>query len=116
MLSEPNTDRPIDESDVHAGTALLARALGRARLALFWEQLWPALASIATAVGLFLALSWFGLWVSLPPLGRAVGLFAFFVLAVAATVPLFKVRSPDFIAALRRLARKSPMPHSPATG
>ncbi len=57
---------------------MLARALRRARLAIFWERLWPALASIATAVGLFLALSWLGLWLALPPLGRAdrsVGLF-----------------------------------------
>ncbi len=114
-MSEPNTSRPIDEREVHAGTAVLSRALGRARLALFWEQLWPALASIATAVGLFLALSWFGLWVSLPPLGRAIGLFAFFVLAVAATVPLFKVRWPDVIEGLRRLDCKSLMPHRPAT-
>ncbi len=96
-------------------TAMLSRALGRARLALFWERLWPALASIATAVGLFLALSWFGLWVSLPPLGRAIGLFVFFVLAVAATVPLFKVRWPIAIEGLRRLDRNSLLPHRPAT-
>ncbi len=93
---------------------MLARALGRARLALFWEQLWPALASIATAVGLFLALSWFGLWVSLPPLGRAIGLFAFFVLAVAATVPLFKVRWPD--AHRRPAAARSQKPHAAPAG
>jgi uncharacterized protein (TIGR02302 family) len=114
-LNEPNTDRPPGERDDHAGTAVLSRALGRARLALFWEQLWPALASIATAIGLFLALSWLGLWVSLPPLGRAIGLFVFFVLAVAATVPLFKVRWPDAIEGLRRLDRKSLLPHRPAT-
>src|SRR5664279_1538451 len=94
---------------------MLARGLQRARLAIFWEQLWPALASIATAIGLFLALSWFGLWVSLPPLGRAIGLFAFFVLAVAATVPLFKVRWPGAVEGLRRLDRTSLMPHRPAT-
>jgi len=103
-LSEAN-EQPDELRQTRAGEALLARALGRARLALFWENLWPALASIATAVGLFLALSWFGLWVSLPPLARAVGLFAFFVLAVAATVPLFKVRWPDAISGLRRLYR-----------
>src|SRR4029079_13101411 len=97
------------------GEAVLARALGRARLALFWEQLWPALASIATAVGLFLALSWLGLLLWLPPLGCAIGLFVCFVLAVAATVPLFKVRWLDAIEGLRRLDRKSLLPHRPAT-
>ncbi len=39
---------------------LLARALQRARGSLLWERLWPALASLATALGLFLAFSWAG--------------------------------------------------------
>jgi uncharacterized protein (TIGR02302 family) len=94
---------------------VLARALRRARLSIFWERLWPALASITTAVGLFLALSWLGLWLWLPPLGRAAGLFIFFVLAVAATVPLFLVRVPSSIDGLRRLDRVSRLPHRPAT-
>jgi len=91
----------------------------RARLAVpagaVLEQLWPALASIATAVGLFLALSWFGLWVSLPPLGRAIGMFAFFVLAVAANRAAVQGPLADVIEGLRRLDRKSLMPHRPAT-
>ncbi|HEY1474298.1 MAG TPA: DUF4175 family protein, partial [Pseudolabrys sp.] len=45
-----------------AGDDLLAPALRRARWTIFWERLWPALASIATVIGLFLALSWLGLW------------------------------------------------------
>src|SRR4051812_45707677 len=94
---------------------MLSRALGRARLAIVWEGLWPALASIATAIGLFVALSWLGLWVILPPLGRAAGLLAFVVLAVAATVPLFQLRWPSAIEGLRRLDRKSLLPHRPAT-
>ena len=72
-LSEAS-DHPGERRHARAGEAVLAHALGRARLAIFWERLWPALASIATAIGLFLALSWLGLWVSLPPLGRAIGL------------------------------------------
>ena len=106
---------PTDEERRVRGEAMLTRGLRRARFAIFWEHLWPALASIATATGLFLALSWFGLWVSLPPLGRAIGLFAFFVLAVAATVPLIWVRWPSAIEGLRRLDRKSLLPHRPAT-
>src|SRR5260370_16810310 len=68
------TDRPADAATPHqlplqerAGDHLLARALGRARWTIFWERLWPALASIATVIGLFLALSWLGLWLWLPP-------------------------------------------------
>ena len=48
---------------------------------ILWERLWPALASIATAVGLFLALSWLGLWLWLPPVGRAIGLGVFCLIA-----------------------------------
>jgi uncharacterized protein (TIGR02302 family) len=106
---------PDDQRQSRAGEAMLRRALARARLAIFWERLWPALASIATAIGLFLALSWLGLWVSLPPLGRAIGLLVFFVLAVAATVPLFQVRWPVAVEGLRRLDKSSLLPHRPAT-
>src|SRR5262249_51415296 len=63
------TDRPTDVAAPHqlspqerAGDDLLARALRRARWTIFWERLWPALASVATVIGLFLALSWLGLW------------------------------------------------------
>jgi uncharacterized protein (TIGR02302 family) len=108
--------QPSDEQrENHAGQAMLARALTRARLSLFWERLWPALASIATAAGLFLALSWLGLWVNLPPLGRAIGVVLFFVVAVAATVPLAAVRWPNAIEGLRRIDRHSLLPHRPAT-
>jgi len=107
---------PIDDQrEARAGQATLSRALVRARLSLFWERLWPALASIATAAGLFLALSWLGLWVNLPPLGRAIGVLLFFVLAVAAAVPLATVRWPNVIEGLRRLDRESLLPHRPAT-
>src|SRR5688572_26734407 len=82
---------------------LLGPALGRARWSIFWERLWPALASIATAVGLFLALSWGGLWLWLPPLGRAVGVVALIVLTIAAMLPLIFVRMPTFVERLRRV-------------
>ena len=108
-------ERPEELHRARAGEAMLARALGRARLSIFWERLWPALAGVATAVGLFVALSWLGLWVMLPPLGRAAGVFVFFALAVAALLPLFKVRWPAAIDGLRRLDRTSLLPHRPAT-
>ncbi len=94
---------------------MLARALRRARLSLFWERLWPALASITTVFGLFVAVSWLGFWTFVPPLGRPIGLFVFFVLLVVATVPLAFVRWPSAIEGLRRLDRESLLPHRPAT-
>src|SRR5258708_17462899 len=95
--------------------AVLSRALERARAAILWERLWPALAAPATAVGLFLAVSWLGVWLWLPPSGRAIGLSLFFLLAAAATVPLLRLRLPTRTDALRRLDGKSGLPHRPAT-
>ena len=94
----------------------LEAALRRARWTIFWERLWPALATFATAIGLFLALSWLGLWLWLPPLGRA------------AARDRFRGRSPSSRRfrscscacparrdALRRLDRGSGLRHRPAT-
>src|SRR5450432_3618977 len=102
-------------SEGRGSDAVLSRALERARSAILWERLWPALVAPATAVGLFLAVSWLGLWLWLPPVGRAIGLCAFFLLAAAATVPLLRLRLPTREDALRRLDRRSGLPHRPAT-
>ena len=98
-----------------AGRTLLASAVRRARFAILWERLWPALATLATAVGLFLALSWLGLWLVLPPLGRTVGLVVFAAIAVVAVVPLVFLRVPAIGEGLRRLDRGSGLRHRPAT-
>lgn len=94
---------------------VLHGALRRARWVVFWERLWPALASLAVAAGAFLAASWFGLWLHLPPVGRAVGLCAFAVLALTAALPLLRLRFPSRLDGLRRLDRNSDLPHRPAT-
>src|SRR5712691_6297682 len=113
------TDRPIDSvaADLNSydGDALLARALKRARWSILWERLWPALATLATAVGLFLALSWAGVWLALPPIGRAVGLFLLLVLTAVGSVPLFRFRLPNAYDGLRRLDHGSGLKHRPAT-
>src|SRR6516225_5507460 len=116
------TDRPADAAAPHqlppqerAGDELLARALRRARWTIFWERLWPALASLATVIGLFLAVSWLGLWLWLPPAGCAIGLGVFFLLTAAAFAPVLMLRVPSRIEGLRRLDRNSGLPHRPAT-
>ena len=115
------TDRPTDSPDhrqpveQQAAEGLLARALRRARWTILWERLWPALASLATAIGLFLALSWAGVWLVLPPIGRAVGLFLLLALAAVSSVPLFRFRLPNAYDGLRRLDRASGLKHRPAT-
>jgi uncharacterized protein (TIGR02302 family) len=94
---------------------LLAQALKRARGSLLWEKLWPALATLATALGLFLAFSWAGLWLVLPPLPRAIGLLLFVVVTAIAAAPLALLRLPSISDGLRRLDRSSGETHRPAT-
>ena len=109
----PNTGpqpRPPD-----ATRALLEATLKRARWTIFWERLWPALTSLATAIGLFLALSWLGLWLWLPPLVRAVAVIACAAIAIVAAWPFVFVRMPGARDALSRLDRGSGLPHRPAT-
>jgi uncharacterized protein (TIGR02302 family) len=98
-----------------ATQSLLAAALRRARWTIFWERLWPALTSFATAIGLFLTLSWLGLWLWLPPLGRAAAVIACAAVAVAAAAPFVFVRMPGLRDALSRIDRGSGLPHRPAT-
>jgi len=94
---------------------LLTRALQRARGSLLWERLWPALAILATALGLFLAFSWAGVWLVLPPLARAIGLLLFVVVTAIAAAPLAMLRLPSAADGLRRLDRNSGETHRPAT-
>src|SRR5260370_6071199 len=104
-----------DTSRVPDAGDRLERALRRARWTGFWERLWPPLATLATAVGVFLAVSWLGLWLWLPPIGRAIALSGFAVLAVAACVPFIRVRFPSRYDRLRRLDRNTGLLHRPAT-
>ena len=99
----------------HPTRVLLAQALKRARGSLLWEKLWPALATLATALGLFLAFSWAGLWLVLPPLPRAIGLLLFMVVTAIAAAPLALLRLPSISDGLRRLDRSSGETHRPAT-
>ena len=94
---------------------VLDRAVRRARWVVFWERACPPLARLAVAAGAFLAASWLGLWLWLPPVGRAIGLCAFALLALAAAVPLLRLRFPSRADGLRRLDRHSDLPHRPAT-
>ena len=107
-------DHPTQEPEQPIRT-MLTRALKRARGSLLWERLWPALASVATALGLFLAFSWAGLWLALPPLGRAIGLFIFVLLTAVAALPLVRLRWPSVHEGLRRLDRGSGEAHRPAS-
>ncbi len=115
------TEQPVPQTtaDRHAAEpaakSLLTAALRRARWTILWERLWPALATLLTAIGLFLALSWLGLWLWLPPLGRTIGVIGFVIVVVAALVPLGLLRMPAMREGLSRLDRGSGLAHRPAT-
>ncbi len=112
MTDQPSRSQGIPEP---TGQAVLASPLTRARFAILWERLWPALASLGTAIGLFIAVSWLGVWLWLPPVGRVVGMLVLFVITAAASVPLLRLRIPTRQEGLQRLDRMSGLPHRPAT-
>jgi uncharacterized protein (TIGR02302 family) len=95
--------------------ARIARAISRARLALFFEALWPRLLPLLLVAALFLILSWFGLWRAVPELARFLLLAAFGLAIVAAALFAARVKVPDRIEALARVERATGTPHRPAT-
>src|SRR5258708_13755807 len=114
-------DRPADAANSQpvplpqgGGSAVLTRALVRARWTIFWERLWPALASVATVIGLFLAVSWLGLWLWMPPIPRAIGLGIFFLLPAAPVAPVLMLRAPTPLRGPRRLGPHSGPPPPPS--
>ena len=116
---KPLTPRPDEKLAAPRGDqgarGMLKRALSRAYWAIVWERLWPALASVVTAIGFFIAVSWTGLWLILPPLARAVVLFGLLLLIAISAVPLFRFRLPREADGLRRLDLLSGLAHRPAT-
>ncbi len=106
---------PSHRSTEPVARSRLASALRRARWTIFWERLWPVLATLATVIGLFLSVSWLGLWLWLPPLGRAAGMAVFALLTLAALIPFARLRIPAAADALSRLDRQSGLRHRPAT-
>lgn len=116
------TDRPLglpgdrpQGGPAETAATLLSRALSRAWWALAWERLWPGIAALSAAVGVFLILSWAGLWYLLPPLWRAIVLGLVGLLVLVAALPLSRFARPTRADSLLRLDRDSGLAHRPAT-
>lgn len=100
---------------VREALAALSLALARTRRALLWESVWPVLAAILSALGIFLAVSWAGLWIALPPIGRIAGVIFFALVLIAACIPAIRIRIPGIRDAVSRLDRTNSNLHRPAT-
>ncbi|MGB6543902.1 MAG: DUF4175 family protein, partial [Xanthobacteraceae bacterium] len=63
MTDTASSSQPREDRRAHPDArSTLGAALRRAHWTILWERLWPALATLATALGLFLTVSWLGLW------------------------------------------------------
>ena len=110
--AHPAAARRCDNAAVRS---LLGAPLRRAHWTIVWERLWPTLATLITAIGLFLTLSWLGLWLWMPPLGRAAAVAAFAIATAGLMLRFASLRPPAAADALRRLDRSSGLRHRPAT-
>ncbi len=90
--------------------------LGGARLALFWERLWPALWPISAVAMAFAALSLLEIWSLTPQWLHGLGLALFAAASLAAlALPLRRVVWPSAPEGRRRLETASDLAHRPLT-
>ncbi len=107
LTNEHNPDRRLD---------VLQSAINRARFAIGWERLWPAIVPLLSVVGLYVVLSWLGFW---RLGGDWLRLAALAVLGLALLWSLFqlaRLRFPGRLEAMRRVELRSGLPHRPARG
>lgn len=97
------------------GNRQFERKVALSRLGLLLERLWPRFWLVLAIAGVFLLVSLAGLWLWLPPTAHGAVLAAFALALIAALVALARVRWPSREEALRRLERRSRMPHRPAS-
>ncbi|NBN80235.1 TIGR02302 family protein [Microvirga tunisiensis] len=93
----------------------LKSVVGRSRLALVWERLWPELYQALTLVALFVGVSWLGFWLLLPGWARLVGVAAFALALLYSLRGLRHVRLPSDSEALHRVELASGHSHRPLT-
>ena len=100
---------------VSPGNRAFERKVYLSRCALFFEELWPRLWLVIGVAGLFVLVSLAGLWPRLSENAHKFGLVLFAVAFVAALAAVFRVPWPAREAAVRRIERRSQVPHRPAS-
>ena len=107
-MTEPTKQPPAQGS-------VFERKIGLSRFALFFELLWPRLWLVIAVVGLFLLVSLAGLWSHLSGGMHQLALALFGLSIMAALIFAARVQWPSREAAVRRIERRSGLPHRPAT-
>ncbi len=115
-MSDPGQGRYPERAAAETDARVrINRAVGRARLNLLWESIWPLVAPFVALAGLFAALSWFGLWrLTSTPVRFAI------LAVIAAAVVYFLTRvirfaMPSRAAAFARVEQATGALHHPAT-
>jgi uncharacterized protein (TIGR02302 family) len=107
-----------DHQDTDSNSALsrsFARKVRLSALALYFERLWPRLWLLIGLTVLFALLSFVGVWPYLGPLVHKAVLAGFGLAAVGAIAYAVSVPWPNRDEAIRRIERRSGIPHRPAT-
>jgi uncharacterized protein (TIGR02302 family) len=92
----------------------LAGLVRNAKLALWWERVWPCLWLPLSVILVFLFASWAGLWINMLPEGRMAGVGLFSLAFLASFWPLLRLRAPTDLDAVARLDLTAPAGHRPA--
>lgn len=98
-----------------AMTRAFARKVRLSTLALFFERLWPRLWLVFGVAILFALVSFLGLWPELDPIPHKFLIAVFGLAALASVVYAARIPWPTRDEAIRRIERRSGVPHRPAT-
>lgn len=91
----------------------LRRLAFKARLFLYWEQLWPAIQIPLIVATLYVAVSFLGLWQILGFTGSAFGSILFLAVFIWSCYPLLRLKLPSEAEGLHRVEVASGLPHRP---
>lgn len=108
------TDAKNQDSDP-APSRSFARKVRLSTVALVFERLWPRLWLLIGLGLIFAVLSFLGLWLYLDGAVHKIVLAAFGLAAVVAVVCAARIPWPTREEAIRRIERRSDVPHRPAT-
>ncbi|MGB4866708.1 MAG: TIGR02302 family protein [Hyphomicrobium sp.] len=107
--------QPDPKTAAPAVQRAFARKVRLSKWALFFERLWPRMWWLIGLASLFAGLSFAGVWTLLPPVAHQIVLAGFAVAAVAALIYAARVHWPTRDEAVRRIERRSGVPHRPAS-